>query len=87
MKNYTYDEARREVRKLLRSDKAEVKELPQVQHTLEFIPYRFLVGTGRGKNFVALAAGMSWAEAIEDLRKRLTTEKKEESSGDAKKVD
>ena len=71
----TYDQARREVRKLLRSDNGEVKELPHVEHTLDFTPYRFPVGTGRGKNFVALAAGMDWTEALNDLKKRLGSKK------------
>lgn len=78
VREYTYEGARREVRKLLRTDKGEVQELPKVdhEHTLDFIPYRFLVGMGRGRNFVALAAGMNWAEAIEDLRRRIRTEGK-----------
>ena len=67
----TYEQARREVRKLLRSTKGEVKELPLVPTSADFTPYRFLVGTGRGENFVALAAGMDWAEALNDLKKRL----------------
>ena len=71
----TYEEARREVRKLLRSDKGEVKELPdeqKVEALTGFMPYRFLVGKGQGKNFVVLAAGMTWADAIADLRKQIS---------------
>lgn len=81
----TYEEARREVRKLLRTDKAEVKELPEPKEKTitGFMPFRFLVGMGRGKNFVALAAGMNWAEAIEDLKKRLE-KTKEDGHGEAK---
>ncbi|TAL42359.1 MAG: hypothetical protein EPN91_08245 [Salinibacterium sp.] len=67
----TYEQARREVRKLLRSSNGEVKELPVVPSSADFTPYRFLVGTGRGKNFVAITAGMTWADALDDLRKRL----------------
>lgn len=83
-KTYSYEEARREVRKLLRTDKGEVKELPEPENNANisgFMPYRFLVGLGQGKNFVALAAGMSWADAIEDLKKRLSTERAEKEDG------
>ena len=73
----TYDAARREVRKLLRSDKGEVQELPTAPI------YKFVAGiTDKGK-FIPLAAGMNWAEAVEDLKKRLEKAKAEQKESTA----
>ena len=69
----TYSEARREVRKLLRSDKGEVQELKGA-HVLA---YSCLAGIMQGKKFVPLAAGMNWAEAVGELKKRLASAKED----------
>ena len=66
-----YDTARREVRKLLRSDKGDAQELPTAPI------YKFVVGIMDKGKFVPLAAGMNWAEAVEDLKKRLASARAE----------
>ena len=67
----TYTDARREVRKILRSDKGDAQELPTAPI------YKFVVGIMDKGKFVPLAAGMNWAEAVEDLKKRLASARAE----------
>lgn len=63
MKGLTYEEARREARKLL-GDIAELKR--------NDVPvYRCVIGVIRNRLFHPLAAGMNWAEAVKELRDRV----------------
>lgn len=71
----TYDEARRQVRKLL-GEKAELRELKKTDMPGRGAPaFRHLVGYVQKGRFYPLEAGNSWAEAVENLKKRMENAK------------
>lgn len=63
MEVLTYAEARQAARQLL-GDKAELQELKDAP------VYRCIVGMRVRSKFVPMGAGLTWGEAIEDLRKQ-----------------